>query len=168
MYYFWGKWYHRVESDPLRLTLNLWEYGSRRAHTFHQVRDEEAITKRYGVSAGQKYHCQPVTVGEIENNKKNMSEPSDKLSFTKLLECAGASRYSPLCQVPHCDICEHAHQLLFASVFGRRHTTGKQNLYQTPFLCFTVQGSQFWHEDCGGGLHFEKQPFYLRILAFTC
>lgn len=64
----------------------------------------------------------------------------------------------------NCNTCE---QLLFASVFRRRHTSGKQNLYQKPFLCFTVQGSQFRLEDWGGGLHFSKQTFYLRSLAFT-
>lgn len=89
------------------------------------------------------------------------------LGFTNLLGCAGAGRGSPLCQVPHCDICEHVHQLLFASVFQRRHTSSEQNLCPKPFLCFTVQGSQFPLEDWGGGLDFAKQTFYLRILAFT-
>lgn len=44
-----------------------------------------------------------------------------------------------MCQVARCNICEHADQLLFASVFQRRHTAGKQSLYQKPLLCFTVQ-----------------------------
>lgn len=89
------------------------------------------------------------------------------LYFSNLLGCAGAGRCTRLCQVPHCNICEHADQLLFASVCRRRHTSGKQNLYQKPFPCFTVQGSQFQLEDWGGRLHFSKQTFYLRILAFT-
>lgn len=47
------------------------------------------------MSAGQKYHCQLVTVGEIENKKK-MSEPSDKLFYilatsTDVLELADAA-----------------------------------------------------------------------------
>lgn len=80
--------------------LNLWEYGSRGAHTFHQVRDEEPITERYNVSTGQKYHCQPVTWVRLSLKKNVRNQWQIILYFSNLLGCAGTGRCSRLCQVP--------------------------------------------------------------------
>lgn len=78
------------------------------------------------------------------------------LCFSEMLGCAGAGRCTPppsplpQCQEPHCNICEHADQFLFASVFFGG-VTPPVNLYQKPFLGFTVRRSQFRLEDWGGG-----------------
>lgn len=121
------------------------------------MRDKEPITERYSVSAGQKYHCQPVTACEIEKKKK--SEPSDKLFFSNILKCAGADRCSPVCQVQHCSICEHADQLPFASVFQCRHTSGKQELYQKTLSVLQRPGEpiQTQVRKTGRGLRISKQ-----------
>lgn len=92
---------------------------------------------------------------------KKMWEASDKLYYIwatswdvqVLTDAAQCVRYH---------ICEHADQLLFASVFQRHHTSGKQSLYQKPCLCFTVQESHFRQDGrkTGWGVHFLKQTFW--------
>lgn len=91
----------------------------------------------------------------IKKNKKT-SGPGDKLCYvlascSDVLELADAHPPTPpQCQEPHCNICEHADQFLFASVFFGG-VTPPVNLYQKPFLGFTVRRSQFRLEDWGGG-----------------
>lgn len=144
--------------------MNWWEYSSKGAHTFLLVRDEEPITKRYRLSAGQKYHCQPVTVCEIESRKKNVrTQWQIILYLSNLLRCAGADRRSPVCQVPHGNICEHADQLRFASVFQRCRTSCTSEIFFENSFC----ASPTSRTNSGRGLHFSKQTFYLRILVLT-
>lgn len=98
--------------------------------------------------------------------KKNQNLVTNYIIFfSNILRCAGADRCSPVCQVQHCSICENADQLLFASVFQCRHTSGKQKLYQKALSVLQRPGEpiQTQVRKTGRGLRISKQTFHLTL-----